>query len=177
MARSPRPSSFYGTCNGICVYRMYGNDYIRTASSLTGERVKKDPAFKNTMAWAGRLAAASKLASAVYAMLPNYRRKFRLYRKLTGKSMQLLKAGKAVGETVVELLLFVRLPKKKAKKITGERTRVRITGTSRTGFEYQQKRSSTVIVMPATTIHYSLCITRKAILAMPSLRPPQPAIA
>ncbi len=127
MSRLPKPPSFYGTYNGICIYRMYDNDYIRTASSLTGERVKKDPAFKNTMAWANRLAAASKLASAVYAMLPNYRRKFRLYRKLTGKSMQLLKAGKSVGETVVELLLFVRLPKKKAKKITGQRTRMRLT--------------------------------------------------
>ena len=118
MARLHQPPPFYGTRDGICIYEMYGFDYMRTASSLTGERVKTDAKFKNTMAWAQRLAAASKLASAVYAMLPNYRRKFRLYRKLTGKSMQLLKAGKAIGETVVELLLFARLPKKKANKIT-----------------------------------------------------------
>ncbi len=127
MARLHQPPSFYGTYKGICIYRMYDNDYMRTASSLTGERVKTDAKFKNTMASANWLAAASKLASAVYAMLPNYRRKFRLYRKLTGKSMQLLKAGKAVGEIVVELLLFVRLPKQKATKITGQRNRMRIT--------------------------------------------------
>ncbi len=127
MARLHQPPPFYGTRNGICTYKMYGNDYMRTASSLTGKRVKEDPVFKSTMAWAQRLAAASKLASAVYAMLPNYRRKFRLYRKLTGKSMQLLKAGKGIGEAVVELLLFVCVSKKKAKKITGRRTRMRFS--------------------------------------------------
>ena len=126
MARLHQPPPFYGTRDGICTYKMYGADFMRTASSLTGKRVKEDPVFKNTMAWAQRLAIASKLASAVYAMLPNYRRKFRLYRKLTGKAIQLLKAGKDIGEIVVELLLFVRLPKKKARKITGERTRMRL---------------------------------------------------
>ena len=120
MARLLAPPPFYGTRYGICVYQMYGRDFVRSASSLTGERVKKDKRFKNTMAWAFRLADASRLASAVYALLPPYRRKFPLYRKLTGKAMRLLRNGMGEGGTVVELLIGLKLPKRKAKKITGE---------------------------------------------------------
>jgi len=72
------------------------------------------------MAWAFRLADASRLASAVYALLPAYRRKFPLYRKLTGQAMRLLKSGMGEGVTVVELLIGLKLPKRKAKKITAE---------------------------------------------------------
>jgi hypothetical protein len=130
MARLLQPAPFYGTFKdqGICIYRMHGIDYIRAASSLTGKRVKTDAKFRKTMEWANRLAAASGLASAVYAMLPKYRRKHRLYRLLTGRAMQLIKAGSSVGETVVELLLLVRLPKKKARKITGEPKEVLLRG-------------------------------------------------
>jgi len=120
MARLLAPPPFYGTHFGICIYHMYGNDYVRAASSLTGERVKKDRRFKSTMAWAFRLADASRLASAVYTLLPAYRRKFPLYRKLTGQAMRLLKNGMGEGATAVELLIGVKLPKRKAKKIIGE---------------------------------------------------------
>jgi hypothetical protein len=92
---------------------MYGEDFVRTASSLTGERVKEDPAFKPTMAYAAMLAKASWLASSVYAMLPNYRKKHSLYRKLTGAAMRLLKEGRGEGEAAVKLMISIRLPKKK----------------------------------------------------------------
>lgn len=113
MARLRKPPPFYGTRHGICVYQMYGEDFVRKASSLTGERVKKDPAFTSTMAYAALLKKASWLASSVYAMLPGYRKKHSLYRKLTGAAMRLLKEGREEGETAVELMIFIRLPKKK----------------------------------------------------------------
>jgi len=122
MARLLQPPSFYGTCYGICTYKMYGQDFIRKASSLTGERVKTEAVFKNTMSWAHRLAAASRLASAVYAMLPVSRRKYAIYRKLTGKAMRLLKEGIAEGMVVVELMIVIRLRKRKRKKNMGKVT-------------------------------------------------------
>lgn len=86
---------------------------MRTPSSLTGERVMEDPAFEPTMAYAAMLAKASWLASSVYTMLPNYRKKHSLYRKLTGAAMRLLKEGREEGEVAVELMISIRLPQKK----------------------------------------------------------------
>ena len=124
MGRLLTPPLRYGTAHGICVYHMQGGDFLRTASSLTAERVKTAPEFKNTMAWAELLKAASRLGAAVYSMLAPYRRKHRLYKKLTGMAMRLLKEGKTEGETVVELMLFIQLKKKKrtARRTTPQET-------------------------------------------------------
>jgi len=103
----------YGTYCGLCVYPMWGETFVRRASSLTAERVKTAPEFKPTMDWANRLKAASRLGSAVYAMLAPSRRKHKLYRTLTGQAMRLLRDGKTEGETVVELMLSIQLKKKK----------------------------------------------------------------
>ncbi len=37
MARLHQPPPFYGTYKGICIYQLYAEVYMRTASSLTGE--------------------------------------------------------------------------------------------------------------------------------------------
>lgn len=58
-----------GTIGPICIYQMYEKYFMRTRSSLTGKRVKKDPAFRKTMEYAGLLAKASRIASAVYRTL------------------------------------------------------------------------------------------------------------
>ncbi len=62
-----QPPDKYGTFDNICVYQMRGEDFLRKASSLTGdgERVKTEAAFKKTMTLAGQLAVASRLAAAV----------------------------------------------------------------------------------------------------------------
>jgi len=117
MARLDERPSYYGTYDGICVYRMHGGDFMRSASSLTGERVKTKAEFKNTMAWAQLLKTASRLASAVYAMLPSSRRKHPFYRKLTGHAMKLLKEGRTEGEVVVALMIAIKLPPRKPKKV------------------------------------------------------------
>ena len=116
MGTLSRPPKKYGTYCGLCVYEMHGKTRVRKASSLTGERVKEEPAFKNTMAWAGRLANASRLAGAVYDMLSPCRKRFYLYRKFTGIAMKLLTAGATEGEVVVELMQLIRLPKRKPRK-------------------------------------------------------------
>jgi hypothetical protein len=116
MGTLSRPPEKYGTYCGLCVYQMYGKDRVRKASSLTGKRVKEEPAFKNTRAWAGRLANASRLAGAVYDMLSPCRKRFYLYRKFTGIAMKLLTAGATEGEVVVELMQLIRLSKRKPRK-------------------------------------------------------------
>jgi hypothetical protein len=68
------------------------------------------------MALAGQLAVASKLAAAVYAMLAPSRKRFSLYRKLTGQAIRLLKEGHTEGGTVVELMIAIRLPKRNRRK-------------------------------------------------------------
>jgi hypothetical protein len=160
MARLSQPPSFYGTWNGICVYHMFGKDFIRTASSLTGERVKTDPCFRNTMASASRMAHAARLASAVYSMLPGYKRKHPLYRKLTGRAARLLKRGMGEGETVVELLLMARLPKKKAAKIAGGRTAMRLNRRKKNKWAMISDHTQRPVRAPFTG-HY----TREAIRA------------
>jgi len=115
MARLSSPPPFIGTFRdqGVCIYRMRGEDFLRTPSSLTAEDVKTKPEFTQTMAWAERLKVASRLASAVYAMLAPSGRKHKLYRALTGQAIRLLRDGKTEGETVVELMLTIQLKKKK----------------------------------------------------------------
>jgi hypothetical protein len=93
---------------------MFGRYYIRSRSSLTGKRVKKDPAFRKTMGYATLLAKASRIASVVYAVvLPQHKRHV-LYRTLTGQAMGWLKYDWAEAD-IIEYLTQqyggVRLPK------------------------------------------------------------------
>jgi hypothetical protein len=92
MARLHSIPPFLGTIDGICVYTRWGKYYMRTKSSLSGERVKKAPEFKKTMENASLLSRASKIASVVYRQLAE--KKFSLYRMLTGQAMKMLKAGR-----------------------------------------------------------------------------------
>ena len=80
-----------GTINNICFYKLEREFYARTKSSLSGKRVKRDPAFKETMKYAGLLSQASVIASAVYHLLPKERKGRKIYQQLTGKAIRLLK--------------------------------------------------------------------------------------
>jgi hypothetical protein len=91
MAKQTGPDFFIGRRGDLLGYRMAGEYYVRVISSLTAGRVKLDPAFSLTMQYAGLLAKASKIASAVYRGLPKKEHGF--YRRLTGMAMQLLKQG------------------------------------------------------------------------------------
>lgn len=87
-----------GCIDNLCFYKMNGKYYVRMKSSLTGKRVKKDPRFKRTMQYAGLLANASKIASALYKELPKEEKGITVYRMLTGKAMKLLQQGKSSDE-------------------------------------------------------------------------------
>lgn len=98
----------------LVFYKMGNEYYVRTKSSLTGKRVKKDPKFRRSMKSAGRLARASKIASAVYKALPANFRIFSLYRSFTGEAIMMLKQGMKEEEVLVKLL-EVYVPKFETK--------------------------------------------------------------
>ena len=91
MAKQVGLKRITGTIDNLCFYKMEGNYFVRTKSSLDGRRVKKDVAFKETMVYADLLARASKIASKLYRTLPKEERSLKLYRELTGKVMKELK--------------------------------------------------------------------------------------
>jgi hypothetical protein len=101
MAKQTGPNPFTGRRGNLLGYRMAGKYYVRIVSNLTAKRVRKDPAFKLTMEYAGLLGKASKIASGIYRLLPD--RKHGFYRRLTGIAMQLLKQGRT-GEEAFEQL-------------------------------------------------------------------------
>ena len=78
--------------------------YARKKSSLSGERVKKDPAFKETMRHANLFAKASSIGSMVYkALYPGIKNRER-YQELTGRASCLLQEGLNEEETLAVLL-------------------------------------------------------------------------
>ncbi|PWV50575.1 hypothetical protein [Chitinophaga sp. S165] len=100
---------FVGTQDNLTIYLMNGEYIVRTKSSLTGKRVKRDPAFAKTMMYAGWLKQASKIASVVYQQMPSDERIYKQYRQLTGKAMSLLKEGFHVADVII-MLEAVYLP-------------------------------------------------------------------
>jgi hypothetical protein len=103
MAKQAGPFFITGTIDQICFYRMDGHYYARTKSSLDGKRVKKDPAFRETMRYAELMGKASSIASVVYRALPEEQKIKGLFRKLVAQVMRLLKENKTADE-IVELL-------------------------------------------------------------------------
>ena len=115
MARLTATPSFTGTVGPVTVYRMYGQYYVRSRSSLTGKRMKKDPAFRKTMQYAALLSRASQIASKVYAAVQPLHKKHTLYRKLTGEAMTWLKYDWSATDIIEYLILQyggVKLPAK-----------------------------------------------------------------
>ena len=112
MAKQAGPFFITGTIDQICFYRMDGSYYARAKSSLDGKRVKKDPAFRETMRYAELMGKASSIASIAYRDLPDKQKVKGLFRKLVAQAIRLLKENKTAKE-IVELL-----KPNKVKKIT-----------------------------------------------------------
>ena len=55
--------------DNVVVYEMRGNVYLRTKSSLTRKRVLQSKAFEKTRKYAGNMAKASRIGSAIYREL------------------------------------------------------------------------------------------------------------
>lgn len=100
-----------------------GRFVLRMKSSLTGKRVKTDPAFKPLMADAALMKIASPLASRVYRELSI--RDVKLYRKLVGKAKGMLKAG--MQDFEIETQLKDELLNKKRKVKIEKHVSFRVT--------------------------------------------------
>jgi len=93
MAKQTGKVQITGKIGNIIYYKMNGKYYAREKSSLSGKRVKRDPAFRRTMEFAKLFGLASKIASEVYRKLPAGVRNYKLYRKMTGIANKWLKDG------------------------------------------------------------------------------------
>lgn len=94
MAKQEGPIKIEGQRIGKLVfYKMKGEYYVRTKSSLDRKRVKKDPAFRRTMINAGFMGRASKIGSTIYQSLPAHFKKFWMYRSFTGEALLMLRGG------------------------------------------------------------------------------------
>ena len=83
-----------------------GKNIVRRCTSLTGERVKKDAAFKGFRESGNRMKEASPIAASLYKMVPPEIKQYSLYRLLTGEALKMLKAGKD-SATITETLKLI----------------------------------------------------------------------
>jgi hypothetical protein len=93
MARLTSIPPFTGTRGPVTIYYMFGKPFMRSRSSLTGERVKKDPVFRNTMKNADLMATGSPIASKVYAFVLVQHKSRKLFNKINGEVRVWLKYG------------------------------------------------------------------------------------
>src|SRR5438105_9095861 len=103
MAKVFAPFPVIGTFDGLTFYMMMGENIVRPKSSLTRERVKRDPCFALTRHYAGLMSRASKVGSAVYHGLPKHWRQHWMYQAFTGEAQYLLLEGKTEEETIAVL--------------------------------------------------------------------------
>ncbi len=85
-----------------------GKNIVRRCSSLTGERVKKDAAFRGFRESGNRMKEASPIAASLYKMVPTEIKQYSLYRLLTGEALKMLKAGKdplTITETLKQIYI------------------------------------------------------------------------
>jgi hypothetical protein len=79
----------------MCFYYSpyFDQNIWRRGTSLTGERTKKDPAFKGFRQSSSRLKEASPIAASLYKLVPEAVKQYPLYRTLTGEAIKMLKEG------------------------------------------------------------------------------------
>ena len=82
-----------GTQGGITCYISQGKNIFRTASPLTGARVKKDPAFAGFRKSSNRMREAAPIAASLYHQIPKEKKEFSLYRRLTGEAIKMIRDG------------------------------------------------------------------------------------
>src|SRR5712672_2962614 len=98
MAKLPEGVHFTGTIGNVCYYEIGDRTYARTKSSLTRKRVLKSKSFEKTRKHASDLALASRIASAIYKLLPADVKGRWIYRAITGEAASLLYKGKTEQE-------------------------------------------------------------------------------
>ena len=71
----------------------FGHNIIRRTTSLTGQQVKTDKAFKGFRESGNRMKQASPIAAALYRLIPSEIKQYSIYRLLTGEALKMIKAG------------------------------------------------------------------------------------
>ena len=122
---------------GMCFYYSpyFDQNIWRRGSSLTGERTKKDPAFKGFRQSSNRLKEASPIAASLYKLVPEQVKQYALYRTLTGEAIKMLKEGMeaaVITETLKKKYIdpLLDAPKRKSENRTVKEpvTRDRVKG-------------------------------------------------
>ena len=122
---------------GMCLYYSphFDLNIWRRASSLTGERTKKDPAFKGFRKSINRMKEASPIAASLYKLVPVQIKQYALYRTLTGEAIKMLKEGMEaafITETLkikyIDPLLDAPIKKSENRKVEQPVTRGRKKG-------------------------------------------------
>jgi hypothetical protein len=104
MARQAGNLRLVGTIDGITFYKMKGDYYARTKSSLDRKRILRDPSFQRFRECSKVFGKASKLASQLYRLFPKEMRKHGVHGKLTGELNLLFREGKT-SEQAIEIML------------------------------------------------------------------------
>jgi hypothetical protein len=110
-----------------------GKNIVRRCSSLTGECVKKDAAFRGFRERGNRMKEVSPIAASLYKLVPIEIKQYSLYRLLTGEALKMLKAGKDLA-TITETLKQIYIDPILHEPVRGRVTRyfpIRSHGKSR----------------------------------------------
>jgi hypothetical protein len=71
----------------------FGHNIVRKTTSLTGQRVKNDNAFKGFRESINRMKQASPIAASLYRLIPAETKQYSIYRLLTSEALKMIKAG------------------------------------------------------------------------------------
>ena len=122
----------YDPVTGLYLYYSphFGMNILRKFSSLTGERTKKEPAFKGFRQSSDRLKQASPIAASLYKRVPEEVKQYALYRTLTGEAIKMLKEGMEaviITETLKKKYIdpLLDAPKKNSENKTVEKPVIR----------------------------------------------------
>ena len=116
MARQTGDIKFTGRVEHLIFYKMYGDYFVRTKSSLTGRRFWKDKAFEGSRKSCSLLARASSLASLFYKTYPKQKKRRGLFNEMTGRVKLWLKQGKTEQEAMLLLEHYYPVRQKKVKE-------------------------------------------------------------
>jgi len=103
MAKQISDTIITGSFGNIVFYKMYGNGYVRTKSSLTGKQFKTEACFANSRKSAERFKLANHIAGEVYRRLACDRRKYTLFCIMKTTAIRLLKSGLPEAEVKARL--------------------------------------------------------------------------
>ena len=87
----------------LTLYRMNGQFYARTKSTLTGKRFRKDKVFEGSRRSSERFKRGNELASQVYQSMAEEQRFYKLFCRLKREAVLFLKCGRTEEEVVKEL--------------------------------------------------------------------------